>query len=85
MGGMYQEALLLGRSGAVMRALSAVDTALWDLNARAAGLPLYNKRKCSNHRRPEGGTSITTHVLSLLHPGSLGDFRGASITRFAIR
>ncbi|MGB6105042.1 MAG: mandelate racemase/muconate lactonizing enzyme family protein [Pusillimonas sp.] len=38
---MYQEALLLGRAGAVMRVLSAVDTALWDLNARAAGLPLY--------------------------------------------
>lgn len=38
---MYQEALLLGRSGAVMRALSAIDIAVWDLNARAAGLPLY--------------------------------------------
>src|SRR5690606_27602190 len=38
---MYQDALLLGRAGAVMRALSAVDTALWDLNARSAGLPLY--------------------------------------------
>ncbi len=38
---MYQEALLLGRAGGVMRALSALDTALWDLNARSAGLPLY--------------------------------------------
>jgi L-alanine-DL-glutamate epimerase-like enolase superfamily enzyme len=38
---MYQEALLMGRAGAVMRALSAIDTALWDLNAKAAGLPLY--------------------------------------------
>jgi|SRR5579872_2505268 len=38
---LYQEALLHGRTGAVMRALSALDTALWDLNARSVGLPLY--------------------------------------------
>jgi L-alanine-DL-glutamate epimerase-like enolase superfamily enzyme len=38
---MYQEALLQGRAGTVMRAISAVDIALWDRNARAAGLPLY--------------------------------------------
>ena len=38
---LYQEALLIGRTGAVMRALSAVDIALWDLNARSVGLPLY--------------------------------------------
>lgn len=38
---LYQEALLIGRAGAVMRALSAVDIALWDLNARSVGLPLY--------------------------------------------
>ena len=37
---MYQEALLHGRAGSVMRALSAVDIALWDHNARAVGLPL---------------------------------------------
>jgi len=37
---MYQEALLQGRAGAVMRAISALDMALWDRNARAAGLPL---------------------------------------------
>ncbi|MDB5904804.1 MAG: racemase [Betaproteobacteria bacterium] len=38
---MYQESLLQGRSGSVMRALSILDTALWDLNARTAKLPLY--------------------------------------------
>jgi L-alanine-DL-glutamate epimerase-like enolase superfamily enzyme len=38
---MYQEALLQGRTGAVMRALSAIDIALWDLNARSVGLPLH--------------------------------------------
>ncbi len=38
---MYQESLLQGRSGTVMRALSALDTALWDLNARSVNLPLH--------------------------------------------
>ena len=38
---MYQEALLHGRAGSVMRAISIVDTALWDCNARSAKLPLY--------------------------------------------
>ncbi len=38
---MYGESILHGRVGSVMRALSAVDIALWDRNARAAGLPLY--------------------------------------------
>ncbi|MCP1313200.1 MULTISPECIES: mandelate racemase/muconate lactonizing enzyme family protein [unclassified Halomonas] len=38
---MYQEALLHGRTGSVMRAISIIDTALWDHNARAVNLPLY--------------------------------------------
>lgn len=38
---MYQEALLQGRMGTVMRALSALDVAMWDLNARSAKLPLH--------------------------------------------
>lgn len=38
---MYQEALLHGRVGSVMRGLSALDTAMWDRNARAANLPLW--------------------------------------------
>ena len=38
---MYQEVLLHARVGSVMRALSIIDTALWDRNARAANLPLY--------------------------------------------
>jgi L-alanine-DL-glutamate epimerase-like enolase superfamily enzyme len=37
---MYQETLLHGRAGSVMRAISIVDVALWDRNARAVGLPL---------------------------------------------
>ncbi len=38
---LYDVALLQGRTGAVMRAISILDNALWDRNARAAGLPLY--------------------------------------------
>jgi L-alanine-DL-glutamate epimerase-like enolase superfamily enzyme len=38
---MYREALLQGRAGTVMRAISALDTAMWDLNARSVGLPLH--------------------------------------------
>ena len=38
---LYRESLLHGRSGATMRALSAVDIAVWDLNARTVGLPLW--------------------------------------------
>ena len=38
---MYQEGLLHGRAGSIMRAISAIDIALWDRNSRAAGLPLF--------------------------------------------
>ena len=38
---MYRESLLMGRRGAVVRAISAIDTALWDAAAKSAELPLY--------------------------------------------
>ncbi len=38
---MAHGALLEGRAGAAMRALSAIDIALWDLRGRRAGLPLH--------------------------------------------
>lgn len=38
---LYRRTLLLGRRGAALRAISALDIALWDLNAKVAGLPLY--------------------------------------------
>lgn len=38
---MYGESLLQGRSGTVMRAISILDTALWDLNARTHSVPIH--------------------------------------------
>jgi len=38
---LYSESLLQGRAGTVMRGISILDTALWDLNARAAKMPLH--------------------------------------------
>ena len=38
---MYQTTLLHGRSGTVLRGISALNNAMWDRNARAAGLALH--------------------------------------------
>ncbi|MBM3956984.1 MAG: mandelate racemase/muconate lactonizing enzyme family protein [Gemmatimonadetes bacterium] len=38
---MFHDTLLHGRRGSVLRAISAIDIALWDLMAKEAGLPLY--------------------------------------------
>lgn len=38
---MYSEALMQGRAGSAHRAISIIDTAIWDRNARAASLPLH--------------------------------------------
>jgi L-alanine-DL-glutamate epimerase-like enolase superfamily enzyme len=38
---LYQELILHGRAGTLMRVQSAVDIALWDLNARRAESPLW--------------------------------------------
>jgi D-arabinonate dehydratase len=38
---MFQTTLLMGRRGAVIRAISALDIAMWDIIAKAAGQPLY--------------------------------------------
>jgi L-alanine-DL-glutamate epimerase-like enolase superfamily enzyme len=37
---MYQESILHGRAGSTMRAISILDTAMWDRNARAANVSL---------------------------------------------
>jgi L-alanine-DL-glutamate epimerase-like enolase superfamily enzyme len=36
----YEQTALVGRGGAVLRGLSALDIALWDIRAKVAGMPL---------------------------------------------
>ncbi len=38
---MYRATLTVGRKGAVIRALSTIDIALWDIKGRALNTPLY--------------------------------------------
>lgn len=38
---MYRNVILQGRAGSVMRAISILDIALWDLNARSVNRPLH--------------------------------------------
>nr|MBA2303404.1 mandelate racemase/muconate lactonizing enzyme family protein [Acidobacteriota bacterium] len=38
---MYRDAVLLGRRGAAVRAMSAIDLALWDVIGKSTGLPLH--------------------------------------------
>ena len=38
---MFQETLLIGRRGAIIRAISCLDIALWDLVGKATDQPLY--------------------------------------------
>ncbi len=52
---LYQETLLLGRRGAVIRSIAAIDTALHDRAAIAAGQPLF---------RYLGGTDPTVHAYA---------------------
>lgn len=38
---MFDKTVLMGRRGAVLRGISIVDIALWDLKGKALGVPLY--------------------------------------------
>ncbi len=48
---MYREALLQGRAGSVMRGISILDTAIWDLNARSVSLPLHDYLGCVHREK----------------------------------
>lgn len=68
---LYQEALLQGRAGTVMRGVSILDTALWDLNARSAGLPLHDYLG-SNERESVPAYASGGYYLEGKSPAGLG-------------
>lgn len=68
---LYQEALLQGRAGTVMRGVSILDTALWDLNARSAGLPLHDYLG-SNERDSVPAYASGGYYLEGKSPADLG-------------
>ena len=75
---LYAESLLQGRAGSVMRALSILDTALWDLNARSVKLPLHHfLGSCARDRVPayaSGGYYL---------PGKTPKMLGQEMARYA--
>ena len=66
---MYQETLLHGRRGAVMRAISAVDIGLWDLAAKRAGCSWVEARRRCRPTRRAATTSPTLAPGQMRSPG----------------
>ncbi len=77
---MYQEALLQGRSGSVMRGISILDTALWDLNARSVGLPLHDYLG-SVHRESVMAYASGGYYLDGKTPAKLGEEVAAYVAK----
>lgn len=49
---MFDGTVQVGRKGLVLRAISSLDIALWDVNAKAAGQPLYKYLGANSERVP---------------------------------
>ena len=69
---MNQEGILQGRAGSVMRGISILDTALWDLNARSVGLPLHDYLG-SVHRESVIAYASGGYYLDGKTPAKLGE------------
>ena len=69
---MYRDTLLQGRAGTVMRAISTLDTALWDLNARAAGIPMHRYLGAA-HDGPVPAYASGGYYVDGKGPAQLGD------------
>ena len=77
---LYQDALLQGRAGTVMRGVSILDTALWDLNARSAGLPLHDYLG-SNERESVPAYASGGYYLEGKSPADLGKELAGYVTQ----
>lgn len=77
---MYQETLLHGRTGSVMRALSALDIALWDHNARSVDLPL-NRYLGGLHADTVPAYASGGYYLDDKTPKALGEELGGYVAR----
>ena len=71
---MHQERLLHGRLGSVMRAISAIDIALWDRNARASPRSPTRRSQqasagsCRRGRRPSRPSPASSELPSSSWP-----------------
>ncbi|RCV48522.1 enolase C-terminal domain-like protein [Marinitenerispora sediminis] len=75
-----------GRPGAVSCAVSAVETALWDLKARLLGLPLYRLLGAVRHEVPlYGSGGLTTYDDAVLREQLAGWVHGQGFGRVKIK
>ncbi|MFC7331025.1 enolase C-terminal domain-like protein [Marinactinospora rubrisoli] len=75
-----------GRPGVVSCAISAVETALWDLKARLLGLPLYRLLGAVRAEVPlYGSGGLTTYDDALLRDQLTGWTQGQGFTRVKIK
>ena len=84
---LYYRNLPMGQRGIFMRALSAVDIALWDIKAQAAGLPLWQLLGGARARVPvlvAGGYPASDRTLADLE-SELADYvaRGIRTVKIA--
>src|SRR5581483_8991025 len=75
----------LGRPGAAMMAISAVDVALWDLKARLAGLPLAAMLGRARERVPVYGSGGFTSYDERKLRDELAGFVAAGIPRVKVK
>ena len=84
--GMVKAVRNAGRPGAVGYAISAVDTALWDLKARLLGLPLYRLLGAVRDQVPVYGSGgFTSYDEGQLRTQLAGWVSGQDIPRVKIK
>lgn len=84
---VLQELLLVGRQGAVLRAVSAVEIAAWDALGKQAGLPLRELLGAAADSVPayaSGGYYGAGDPLAAIE-GELGRYRAMGFTDFKIK